>query len=387
MKSLALVAVCFIIGIGIGIASTRQEFAGEKLPTQQYLAPAKPAQASDARLVIVGGAAHNFGEMDRHAEGEHVFVFRNEGKSPIGLKKGQTTCKCTMSEMKDGQLKPGESLPITLTWTAKTGESDFSQSAEIITENYPQQPVVRLHVYGKIIDALRPDRGSLSLGSLSASENGAGRFKVYAFRGEEPLEIVKHEFTAQDREDFFSAEFRPLTKEELAAEKGALSGVEVTIQVKPGLPLGNIGQTIKLTTNLPNTSPLTVPLEGRIVGDIMVVGAGTVSDQNLVSLGAATSSAGKTLKVHLIVKGPHREETTLKISEVAPADSLQAVLGEPLTDNPQVTRYPLTLTIPVGAKPVSRLGLKPAEAGVVRIATTHPQIKEFVILVRFAVTE
>src|SRR5688572_26118142 len=139
MKSLALVAVCFAVGIGIGIAATRQEFAGEQLPTQQYLAaPDTSAHASEAKLVIIGGTSHSSGETDRHAEGEYELMCRNEGKTPSGLKKGQTTCKCTMSEMKNGRLRPGESQPSKLTWTAKTGESDFSQSAEIITENYPQ---------------------------------------------------------------------------------------------------------------------------------------------------------------------------------------------------------------------------------------------------------
>jgi hypothetical protein len=132
-------------------------------------------------------------------------------------------------------------MPIKLTWTAKTGETEFSQSAEIITTNYPAQPVVRLHVYGKIIDALRIDRGNLSLGSISSSENAIAHFKVFAFRGDEPLEIVKHEFVEADRAQFFSVNFRPLTANEVAAESGAKSGVEATLQVKSGLPLGSIG--------------------------------------------------------------------------------------------------------------------------------------------------
>jgi hypothetical protein len=388
MRIAAFVVASFAVGIGLGLAATRREFSAEHLPTTA-LRQAKAATSSQqsAQLVIVGGAAYNFGEMDRHAEGEHEFVFKNEGTTPIGLRKGQTTCKCTMSEMKDGELQPGQSLPIKLTWTAKTGENDFSQSAEIITTNYPAQPIVRLHVYGKIIDALRADRGNLTLGSISSSEKVVGRFKVFAYRGDEPLEIVKHEFTAADRAEFFSAEFRPLTSDEVAVESGARSGVEATIHVKSGLPLGAIGQSIRLTTNLPNTVPMNVAIEGRVVGDIMIVGAGAVSDQNMIRLGDISSAAGKTGKYHLLVKGPHREDTTLKITAVEPAAGMQAVLGEALTDNPQVTRYPLTITIPVGAKPVSLQGLKPGEAGVIRIATTHPQIPEFVIIVRYSVTE
>jgi hypothetical protein len=390
MKYIALVAVWFVVGIGLGVASTSREFAGEQLPTQAFLAaPAvanSPATAG-AKLVIEGGTTYNFHEMDRHAKGEHEFVFRNAGTTPIGLQKGQTTCKCTMAEMKDGELLPGESIGIKLSWEAKTGESDFSQSAEIITTNYPQQPIIRLHVYGKIIDALRTDRPSLSLGSLSASEDAVGRFKLYCFRGDEPLAIVSHEFTAKDKASFFSAEFRPLTAEELAAEPSAKSGVEGTIHVQAGLPLGNLGQAIKLTTNLPKTSPLALPIEGRVVGDIMVVGPGAVSDQNMIRLGDAKSAVGKTVKLHLVVKGPYHNDTRLTLTSVKPEGELQAELGEAATDNPAVTRYPLTVTIPAGAKPATHLGTTEETAGVLKITTTHPQIKEFVILVRYAVTD
>jgi hypothetical protein len=388
-RTSVLVAICFAVGIGLGIASTVREFAGERLPTDPFVRATPTSVTSEAtgKLEVVGGTSYNFGEMDRHAKGEHEFVFRNIGTAPIGLKKGQTTCKCTMNEMENTELKPGESTTIKLSWEAKTGETDFSQSAEIITTNYPAQPIVRLHVYGKIIDALRTDRPSLSLGSISASEETSGKFKVFSFRGEEPLDITNYEFVDQDKAEFFTAEFRPLTEEELTAEPSAKSGVEVTIQVRAGLPLGNLGQSIKLTTNLPKTSPLTVPIEGRVVGDIMVIGPGTVSDRNMVILGDTKSAVGKVARLFVLVKGPYRNETQLTLKSVTPDGGLLVELGEPSTDNPLVTRYPLTITIPPGAKPATHLGTTEESAGVVRIATTHPQIKEFVLLVRYAVTE
>jgi hypothetical protein len=390
MKTFAFVAVSLLVGIGLGLVATQREFAKERLPTKAYLKASatnlKPG-GQDSQLEIEGGSTYDFGQMDRHAKGEHTFVIRNTGNTPIGLRQGQTTCKCTISEMKDGELQPGDSIPIKLTWNAKTGEQEFSQSAEILTSGYPQQPVLRLHVHGKIIDALRADRASLSLGSVSASENIVGRFKVYAYRGDEQLAITKHEFTNKATADKFSAESRPLKPEEMVTEQGLKSGVEVTIHVKSGLPLGAIAQTIRLTTNLPETAPLELPIEGRIVGDIMIVGAGAVSDQNIIALGATSSTQEKTARLHVLVKGPHRVETKLEISGVEPAGGFQAELGEALTDNPQVTRYPLTITIPKGSKPISRLGTTAENAGVLRIATTHPQVKELVVLVRYAVTE
>src|SRR5687767_3196483 len=120
MKTFAFVAVSLLVGIGLGLAATRREFSKERLPTQAYLketqTSAKPL-GQDSKLEIEGGSTYNFGQMDRHAKGEHTFVIRNVGSTPIGLKQGQTTCKCTISEMKDGELKPGDSIPIKLMWT------------------------------------------------------------------------------------------------------------------------------------------------------------------------------------------------------------------------------------------------------------------------------
>jgi len=388
MKNALLVIVCLIVGIGLGISSTRREFAGEQLPTEAYLSKASnkvESATSGPKVTLVGGSTFDFGQMDRHAEGEHVFQIRNDGSAPLRLEKGQTTCKCTMSEMKDGDLQPGEIAPIRLNWTAKTGDFEFSQSAEIKTSD-PRQPLVRLHVFGKIIDALRADRAHLSLGSFSASEDTLGKFKVFSFRGEEPLAVVKHEFLNTERASSFLAEFRPLTEEEVGDEKGAKSGVEVSIRVKSGLPLGSVAQTIRLTTNLPTTSPLEIPIEGRVVGDVVIVGPGVVSDQNTVALGAISTGKSKTVTLHLLVKGPHRSETKLEITSIHPK-GLEVRLGEPSTDNPQVARYPLVVTIPADTKPISKLGTTPATAGVIRLSTTHPFVKEFVVLVRYAVTE
>lgn len=119
----------------------------------------------------------------------------------------------------------------------------------------------------------------------------------------------------------------------------------------------------------------------------MIVGPGAVSDQNMIRLGDAKSAAGKVAKLHLLIKGPHRNDTKLTLASVKPEGELLVELGAPSTDNPMVTRYPLTVTIPMGAKPATHLGTSEDSAGVVRIATTHPHIKEFVILVRYVVTE
>lgn len=289
--------------------------------------------------------------------------------------------------MKDGDLQPGESVPVNLSWTAKTGEQDFSQSAEILTTGYPEQPVLRLHVFGKIIDALRADRNSLSLGSISASENQVSRFKLLAFRGDEPLAITGIEFTSAATADHFSAEARALSPDETPSDEGLKSAVEVTVRVKSGLPLGAVNQTIRLTTNLRETAPYDLPIEGQVVGDIQVVGRDVDSARNSIRFGTAKSKEGLTKKYHLLIKGPHREATKLEIAGVEPVDGLQAELGEALTDNPQVTRYPLTIKIPAGATPIVRQGLTPESAGVVRISTTHPQVKELVLIIRYAVIE
>ncbi len=116
------------------------------------------------------------------------------------------------------------------------------------------------------------------------------------------------------------------------------------------------------------------------------------SDRKIITIGAVQRERGGTYKLQLLVKGTHAKDVQLRVGEVDPPDVLQVSIDaeHPSSiNNGTVLMYPLTITIPPGSRTVSRLGGAADDAGVklgkIVIETTHPQTKQLVLFVQFAV--
>jgi hypothetical protein len=388
MKTTILAIVALLAGIGVGLAGTWWEFAGNRLPTESFTSAATsitPAHLGKEgpRATVEGGETFNFGKMDRYGAQSHVFMIRNDGDSELTLIKGETTCKCTQFELAPDRLAPGESAKVTLTWEAKTNEPEFQQSAEITT-NDPRHDKIRLVVMGRVIDAVRPERFDLVASTLSANEDAELRLKLFTYEGDK-LEIQDAKLKNPESADHFKIHFEPLSPGEIAKERDATAGQEMVVELKSGLPLGPINQTIMLSTGNPALPTLDIPVVGRIVSDISLAGPKLDPDLSLLTLGTVDRDIGTRATIYLIVKGPHRDETELRVKSLDPAGSLQATITPPQDDNAKIKRFALTVSVPPGTPPVSRLAS--GKLGKIVIETTNPLVKEIVVHVRFAVKE
>jgi hypothetical protein len=157
----------------------------------------------------------------------------------------------------------------------------------------------------------------------------------------------------------------------------------MTIEVKPGLPQGDFDSAITVNTNQ-SSDPLTVRVIGNVASDILLMGPNVVREKMLVSLGAFSQNVGKKHTIFLIVKGPHRDDTKVEITSVEPTTEFSARLGEVVRDTPKTMRYPVIIEVPPGATPGARTE---GTYGKIRIATTHPDVKELEIKVRYVVKE
>ncbi|MDX1945336.1 MAG: DUF1573 domain-containing protein [Pirellulaceae bacterium] len=388
MKPTLFAVVSLGIGIAIGLAITRQEFARETLPlTAPSASPAVaagPKIGTGPKLTVVNGERHDFGTMNRNAAGEHTFVVRNDGDAELVLKKGNPTCKCTSFELDKDRLAPGESTSVHLQWKTLTSDVRFEQSAPLIVDNDPDKTTIALVIEGRVIDVVRPERWDIVLTDISANEPAHARLKIFSYKDKE-LAIAKQEWLNPQQADHFDARFEPLTPEEISQEAGAAGGLALLLDVRPGLPLGTIDETLRLTTSAAGVEPLEIRLRGSVATDISLAGPRVVPEKLLVNLGQLKPADGIKTTVYLLIKGPYREETTLQITGVEPASELTAKLGEPQRDNPRIVRYPVALSLPPGLSPVARAG--DGSYALVKIATTHPQTKELTLKVRYIVTQ
>ena len=154
------------------------------------------------------------------------------------------------------------------------------------------------------------------------------------------------------------------------------------VTVKPGLPLGPIRQTIRLTLSMPPSADVTVvdvPVEGTVDADISLIGRNWNADQAKLTIGSVQSSQGANRQLFVMLRGVHRHDVAIKVAKLEPA-WLRVTLGEPSdikggATGEGVTQIPLTIEIPPGVPPVNHRGSAQGKYGEILLETNHPQVK------------
>jgi hypothetical protein len=387
MKATLIALVALAVGIAAGIGVTTQEFGREVIPvdiTPVGSGPGtRPAAKIGPKVTIVNGERHDFGSMDRNAHGKHAYIVRNDGDAPLELETGQVSCGVCIKvfAVANPIVQPGERTEVKIEWDVKTSDAEFEQSGPLKT-NDKNRPSVHLSIKGHVIDTVRADRSDVHFSDLSPNESASASVNIYAFRDAD-LEIEQHSFSSAKAQDFVSVSFSPLADADLAREPKAKGGKKMNIEIKPGLPHGDFEGTISVTTNQ-GSEPLSVKVIGNVASDILLMGPNVVREKLLVSLGAFSQKEGKKHTIFLIVKGPHRDETKVEIASVEPTTEFSAKLGEPVRDTAKTIRYPIVIEIPPGAAPGARTE---GTYGKIRISTTHPDVKDLEVKVRYVVKE
>jgi Protein of unknown function (DUF1573) len=348
------------------------------------------ATSKDSR--VVGSSAEpdpsttelvvDFGAMPQHSSSRAEFIFRNVGDAVLELKKGKSTCRCTVSEISATEVKPGEETVVALSWKTDAMEGPFRHRADIVT-NDPSHRMVHLLVKGTLTRGVSVDPRDLSLGRIGVRESKQAEFTVVAFHSGD-FEIRKCSLMAPDTAESAGADplaklatlsYRKLTPAELkSVEPLAKSGYRVTFSLKPGLPLGQFSRRIQVTTN--TTEPVDLSVHGLIIGDISVAEVGDwLPRLQYFDLGEIKSEEGKSSSLSVIVRGENFRNVKVKVKRTIPSE-LQAEVGAPLVGE-QVARWPVKISIPPGTPAMSHVAQ--GEYGKVILETTHPDYKEFVI--------
>ncbi len=395
MKIALTLALCVVCGISIGILRAAWHFGmlGTSGATSPFKYPPEdgddiwhpPPEGPQPRLRL-DSLSYDFGVMEVETEGRHSFVFRNTGGYPLLLRRGNTTCKCTLAHLDDDAIPPGGSAKVTVEWTAVTPSSGwtnlFRQRASIHT-NDPRRPTVELVITGILTMPIRSVPADLVLQDIAQRQTKTVDLRVYGFR-EMPLKILSHEFVSGDTSKYFTIRTSPLSGQELSTES-AISGYRVRVTLKPGLPLGPFRQTIRLKTNYANVAAVEIPVEGRIVGNLIVRGGGFSQRRGMVSMPRVSSQKGARRELKLIVYGVDKNEAAVRVTHTTPS-VLKATLGQSSPyDNGQAVRIPLVIEIPAGTPPMSFQGPRASQLGEITLETGLDEMPRLKIRVKFVV--
>ncbi|MDD4267668.1 MAG: DUF1573 domain-containing protein [Pirellulaceae bacterium] len=321
-----------------------------------------------------------FGSMANHMVASHEFEFRNVGTAPLKLTKGQTTCKCTLSDIGDGVIPAGASGVVKLEWSGQDIVGPYAQTATIIT-NDPHRPAVHLRIHGEMTAKVRLFPEELVYSSITAGQSAIASARLYSYMPK-PLEITGAEVEPPDH---FQIAYSPLPPDEVSQEKYAKCGYLVTVTAKPGLPLGPFRGTIRLKADASDLPEVTMPVKGTVVSEITVVGTDWIDTAAVLRLGTLTAEQSIRKTLFIKVGGSRPEEVEFEVAEVSP-DLIQVRLGErtsPSGGHAAIT--PIEIEIPVGSPPCNHLGPKRDSMGKIRLKTTHPTAKDLDIYVQFLV--
>jgi hypothetical protein len=291
------------------------------------------------KVVVDGDLTHHFDIMAQETTDEKVWKITNEGPGNLLLKKGPSTCSCTIVNFKESTaavLKPKESTEIRLTGETRTNTGQVSQSASILT-NDPEKPQLDFIVEGTVRPAivLFPPTPTVNYLTISNTDEDH-KYKIAVTSPDKPdLKIIK---LSSSKPDLIVAEQTPLTESECKDLK-VEAGIRVTINAKAGLPLGAFREELIIETDHPLKPEVRLTVTGKMEGPISV-------SPERVRLFDVPSRVGGRTSIRLLVRGStpttfevESKPENLKV-EIAPSDS-----------PPKEGRYQMIVTIPPGTPP------------------------------------
>jgi hypothetical protein len=357
----------------------------DERPNAQPVAPPVALPPGAAPLAVAEEPKHDFGAAENGTKGKrHTFKVRNDGNAPLKLVGSHVSCtKCTFVDLPEEDIAPGETGEVVVRWNVDTYDDRFRQSASIDT-NDPEHPVLRFLIEGRVVRPFEATPQELVFSNVPSEVGAEGKVRLLAYF-DPKFEVTGQRLGDESTADFYDVSLAPLSREDLDAHS-AKRGVEATIKVKPGLPLGQFKQRVIFNTNLENMAVFEVVVSGRVVGAVSIVGKAWDRDLNAVVLGSVKQSKGAKTELALLVKGPNREGLAPEPAIQPDVDVLEISYGEVKEINEgTITRIPLTLEIKPNSRLVNHMGGQQGKLAIVYVPLNKPELGKVKLLVRFAV--
>jgi len=106
-------------------------------------------QLANAPKLVFENENFNFDTVAQRSKVKHSFVFTNDGKSELIIRKTKSSCGCTATNPEKTHLQPGESSQIDIVFNTAGRKGKQHKSVTVIA-NDPEKPKTILHINGVI---------------------------------------------------------------------------------------------------------------------------------------------------------------------------------------------------------------------------------------------
>jgi hypothetical protein len=365
LRWIVLVAVVVVLA---GVAAVVSEYAPNA--DSQPMIEVDTSAGPKPKVEVPDALIHEFGSMAQLSEGKHSWEFRNIGDADLELWMESSTCSCTIAKLssKEGAekkkvvVKPKDSTKIDLEWQTKMFHDDYSKGATIGT-NDPSRRNVSLVVKGKVYPPVivYPNE-MMTFNSVSNEETHQA--KIALFSVDRPDFKIKKISTT--RPEFLVPQVMPLSPEDCKQLKVKV-GMQVVVEMKPGMPLGRFQDELVIETDHPLKSEVKLTIAGNTTGPISVI-------PDRLRMPSVSSSQGASRDLTLLVQGGkptlftvgyHPEKVKV---EITPDDTPT-----------QKGRYKMSVIVPPGT------AAGPIE-DIIILKTDHPKVSEIKIPVSILIS-
>lgn len=122
-----------------------------------------------APRAVVADPVFDFGSIFHGTKVDHVFVLKNTGDSPLDVGKVSTSCGCTVVDVSDRNIKPGNNAEIRATFNSTNFSGSVSKQIMVQT-NDPKTPVYTLVMKGTVVEEIEASPKQLNLGEINAGK-------------------------------------------------------------------------------------------------------------------------------------------------------------------------------------------------------------------------
>jgi hypothetical protein len=432
-----VIAIFLVVAGGVLAVKLRENSLSGQRPTRAPVPddiPVPPKEGPFGKLVVLDDLTHNFGTMEQGQSGEHEFHVRNEGQGPLKLVARSATedhsCQCTVGSLGKDVLQPGEETTVKLTWTIKQPVTRFDHWAKIRTDD-PQNKEKTFRVRGLVGRRLvfKPE-GEVNVGRLSETQPTERVLTVHSeiaesftFTKIEPtnpaITVTARPLTADELKkvtvDPSTELARDIAKmESLEAKKTgssktppqegdtpatpedapsfdefftkvpeAKSGYELKIAVEPRFPVGRLREAITLHTDIPDTPPLVLTVQGTRAGPVEILGTPGISwspEESLLRLGRFPAAAGKKGRLLVFIKKADQDVQVTNIKLNPPILKCELKKDENFKA-PGRDKFDLLVEVPAGSAPLAMTG--EGGQGSMELELNHPEATKITLTVDF----
>jgi hypothetical protein len=136
--------------LALAIAAFTATGAMAQAPATPQQEAVKKVDKNAPKFNFIGGETYDFGNLTDQKDGEHTFVFKNVGKTPLIISNASASCGCTVPEFPKEPIMPGKTGQIKVTFHTAGKNGPFQKTIFIMSNASADKERYEIYIKGNV---------------------------------------------------------------------------------------------------------------------------------------------------------------------------------------------------------------------------------------------